>query len=37
LAPQEKMETSFKGHIASRTKQGLLEANQRQEKSACPR
>jgi hypothetical protein len=32
LAPQEKMETSFKGPIASRTRQGLLEAKQRQEK-----
>jgi hypothetical protein len=32
LAPQEKMEISFKGPIASRTRQGLLEAKQRQEK-----
>jgi hypothetical protein len=32
LSPQEKMETSFKGSIASRTIQGLLEARQRQEK-----
>jgi hypothetical protein len=32
LASQGKMETSFKGPIASRTRQGLLEARQRQEK-----
>jgi hypothetical protein len=32
LAPQEKMGTSFKGPIASRTRLGLLEAKQRQEK-----
>jgi hypothetical protein len=32
LAPQEKMKTSFKGSIASRTRQGLLEARRRQEK-----
>jgi hypothetical protein len=32
LAPQEKMETSFKRPIASRTRQGPLEAKQRQEK-----
>jgi hypothetical protein len=32
LAPQEKMETSFKGPIASKTRQSLLEEKQRQEK-----
>jgi hypothetical protein len=32
LAPQEKMETSFKGPIASRIRQGILEEKQRQEK-----
>jgi hypothetical protein len=32
LALQEKIKTSFKGPIASRTRQGLQEASQRQEK-----
>jgi hypothetical protein len=37
LPLQGNMETSSKGPIASRTRQVLLGARQRQEKSACPR
>jgi hypothetical protein len=37
LAPQEKIKTSSKGPIASRTRQGLQETSQSQEKNACPR
>jgi hypothetical protein len=33
LAPQGKVETIFKGPIASRTRQGLQEASQRHEKN----
>jgi hypothetical protein len=32
LAPQEKIKISSKGHIASRTRQGLQKTNQSQEK-----
>jgi hypothetical protein len=37
LAPQEKIKTNSKGPIASRTRQGLQEASQRQEKKHMPK